>query len=295
MPKSDKQNTDWNKVFWRKFTEEIKLADGEKKKVNIKQMKIGDFLQLNSISLKTKLKNLNLDKTNPKEFSMKIGDTGEKAFQRGLIRGNKTINLNVQRLKKPISIEVWDLEVPVAPGGAGRRPSTDLICGNKVDKSDVFLVELKFAKGKNRGDSPIWALIEGLNYCLMVDFHRKFLQKYNVKHNHDLVKKGNYWNNLAHKKSIPNLVVAANRQYWINWMRIDEDGMLEFFEIVSNVRKSIFPSKIFISIFNDQNFEAQKNSKKTYEPSIEEHHRDWNCVETREDLQNILGLEIKNP
>ena len=185
--------------------------------------------------------------TKPKEPSFHISDTGEKAYQRAILLSEKT-KLNT------LGEVIWnDIELPVVFNKNPRRPSVDLI--GTLDNNKSVLCELKF----NSSQSPIYAAIELLIYYYLIKDNYEELDKQEVFHKNEHVKRFN-WSNFNHD---PILIVVANEDYWNRWEKRYEKQKID----VKSWRNSL---PLIIRFFSSTNFpfKEQRGDKVKYTPSV---------------------------
>ncbi|MDP2947070.1 MAG: hypothetical protein Q8N88_03060 [Nanoarchaeota archaeon] len=109
-----------------------------------------------------KFKNMLLDSSNygdnhhtdPKTMSFEISSTGENAYQRAILKSEKTL-LDFKNNDGFETVQWIDGELPIVFNKNPRRPSIDLI--GSLDGIPT-LCELKFAKSTN-SDSPVYAVL----------------------------------------------------------------------------------------------------------------------------------------
>lgn len=225
----------------------IKIID-EAAKENNKVLKFKDML----------LDNSNFGDnyhTNPDKISFEISSTGETAYQRAILKSEKTL-LKFKKGNSFETIQWMDGELPIVLNENPRRPSIDLI--GSLDGIPT-ICELKFANSTN-SDSPVYATIELLTYYCFIQFNADFLDKYNVFHKN---LKPFKWNVIT-KNGFPRLIVCANKSYWDAWLpKFDK----------STLRNQVFEWGMLldtnINLFqsNDFDFKLQKGEG-GYTPTI---------------------------
>ncbi len=196
------------------------------------------------------------------KVSFEIKDIGEKAYQRAIFQGNKTI-YNEE------TIEWIDLEFPVEPPSKGkaRRKCIDLI--GRSENYYVF-AELK----KEKGDSPLYAISELIDYIYILDRSINISKNDNNEclHFHEsanLPKKNTikFFKDFSLEKSI--LIIAGNIDYWNDYSKD------------SNSRKCLIECKDFLNVeknlnihyasYPNEDFKKQKerSSNDKYKPILE--------------------------
>lgn len=190
-------------------------------------------------------------KTNdPKKFSVVISDTGERAFQRGIILGKQSV-LNGQDV-------TWlDIELPVDISGQVRGHCMDLI-GIDSDGNYV-LCELKFGNSK---DSPEDAAKQLCEYMKLIKANYKFLGD---SYHHDNGKPIN-WEKVANCHT--RLVIAANNGYWERYLEPRRKGI-----VCDTMGMECYSVDI-----KDDTFVNQKLNKETYTPIMPEEGLKWNKI-----------------
>ena len=193
--------------------------------------------------------------TNPKAISFEINSTGETAYQRGILKSEKTL-LKFNKDNRFETVHWMDGELPIVLNKNPRRSSIDLIGSLEGFPT---ICELKFAYSTN-SDSPVYAAIELLTYYCFIQFNADFLDKYNVFHKN---LKPFKWNVIT-KNGISRLLVCANKSYWDAWLTKFDKAKLsnEVFDWGIHLGTNI---QLFQS--DDFNFKSQKGEGK-YTPSI---------------------------
>lgn len=150
-----------------------------------------------------------------------------------------------------IKIKWLDYEIPISfekKGGQrrGRRKCVDLI-GEM--NNNIVLVELKWGRVKNnyKSDSPVYALFEVLHYAIKAFENRESLQAEEVYR-----KNFNYWEKIM--KGFPNIVVAANKDYWNLWKKSykNKKAWDEFKNMTSHIETKL-PKEARINLFEFSN------------------------------------------
>ena len=148
--------------------------------------------------------------TKPGQMSFEIRSTGETAFQRAILKSEKTL-LDFKKKDGFETVHWMDGELPIVLNKNSRRHSIDLI--GSSDRRPV-ICELKFAKKRNY-DSPVYAALELLTYYCFIQFNADSLDKNNVYHRNLSPFK---WNVIT-KNGFPRLIVCANKSYWDAWFK----------------------------------------------------------------------------
>ena len=157
--------------------------------------------------------------TSPKNISFEISSTGETAYQRAILKSQKTF-LNFKRENGFETVEWMDGELPMIFNKNPRRPSIDLV--GSLDGIPT-LCELKFANSRT-SDSPVYAAIELLTYYCFIQFNADILDKYEVFHKNLTPFK---WRVFS-KNGFPRLIVCANKSYWDAWFaRYDKATLIK--------------------------------------------------------------------
>jgi hypothetical protein len=146
--------------------------------------------------------------TNPKSISFEISSTGETAYQRAILKSEKTL-LNFKRENGFETVQWMDGELPIVLNKNPRRNSVDLV--GSLDDIPT-LCELKFGTSRN-SDSPLYAAIELLTYYCFIQFNADILDKYEVFHKN---LKPFKWSVFA-TNGFPRLIICANKSYWDAW------------------------------------------------------------------------------
>ena len=165
-----------------------------------------------------KFKNMLLDESNygdnyhtsPKTISFEIRSTGETAFQRAILKSEKTL-LDFKKNNGIETVHWMDGELPIVLNKNSRRHSIDLIGSSE---GIPVICELKFASTRN-SDSPVYAALELLTYNCFIQFNADILDKHNVYHKNVRPFKWNVITNNA----FPRLIVCANKSYWDAWFK----------------------------------------------------------------------------
>lgn len=218
--------------------------------------------------------------TNPGDVAREIQSTSEAAVQRAFFF-QETTKVGDGRIR-------WlDAEVPVCPGRNARRRAMDLfgywISESMADNNRPVVAELKFSTAKSPGaGSPPFALFEALAYGASLFVNRR----------------SNDGNLKGHGQSLdvsvfPDLVVAANRAYWVSWReKLSEDISLLFdlsreLESILSESFKAKPPKIFWAWFADIDFEQQKGDSERYTPVVPADCKGWGILESEQDQQQL--------
>ncbi len=224
---------------------------------NAKQLERGKGID----TLKQIVENYNKKEhpTKPGNFSLVISDTGEKAYQRAILAGKTQLD--------SLGEIVWnDIELPVVFNKSSKRRCVDLL-GILNNKTSV-LCELKFASNTYPSNSPIFAAIELLIYYYLIKDNSENLDKEEVFHKNEHVKRFK-WSDFNRNSM---LIVAANQTYWTCWKKQFEGRKNEI---------ESWHSKLTLEIrffsFDNFDFKKQKGDQSKYLPSISD-KREWTEV-----------------
>jgi hypothetical protein len=155
--------------------------------------------------------------TKPGPMSFEIRSTGETAFQRAILKSEKTL-LDFKKNNDFETVHWMDGELPIVLNKNPRRHSIDLI---GLSEGIPVICELKFAKTRN-SDSPVYAALELLTYYCFIQFNADSLDKHNVYHRNLSPFK---WNVITNN-GFPRLFVCANKSYWDAWFKKYEKTQL---------------------------------------------------------------------
>ena len=141
----------------------------------------------------------------PDEFSTRIKDICEKAFQRAIFI-SKTSDVG------SAAITWLDMELPVNESGSARDNCLDLL---GVDATGRYvLCELKFARKSKGHGSPSDANKQIRDYYRFLTEHIGTIK--NELHTNARAKS---IDEEAFKSQMPRLIVAANEKYWHVWRK----------------------------------------------------------------------------
>lgn len=232
-------------TMWNKLSDKIKTWNEELTKAkNVKQS--CEFIK----NYKEKFeKNLELKINRPKDFDTKPKDfkepqkPSEKRYQ-WVIRNKQKVTCD-----NKTNINWLDYEIPVSFEEQGRRECIDLI--GLMDKR-IALVELKWGNktSKYKSYSPLYALFEVLHYAINAYKNQRCLTKNNVYRKDGTY---NYWKTM---KFFPNIIVAANKDYWVMWEKSYKNQIWkEFKDMVKHIKGKL-PDGACIYLFQFSNEEA---------------------------------------
>lgn len=184
--------------------------------------------------------------TKPGKFSLRISDTGEKAYQRAIFSSGITKLHTIGEV-------VWnDLELPVVFNRNSRRVSIDLI--GTLNNNTPILCELKFA---SKQEGPVYAAIELLIYYYLIQDNFEELDKKKVFHENGI----RFQWKAINDNTI--LVVGANKGYWNEWKTHYDERRID----IESWRNSL-PQKVRYFSFYDFDFKGQKGTYVKYTPSV---------------------------
>jgi len=187
-----------------------------------------------------------------------IKSTGEKAFQRAIINGKKTL-LDNQR-SSGVETVIWlDIELPVTLSASPRRICLDLL--GSLDGIPV-LCELKYLES-SPSNHPVYGVVELLIYYYFIHCNYQKLDKYGVHHH--LILKDFKWEVIVNN-GFPQLLLVANKAYWDYWFkRIDKNELVkQIFDL-----GMMLDTNIHLFEAPNEDFILQKGDKPSFKPKVQ--------------------------
>lgn len=231
--------------FKKRLIEIIENASTQDK--NKRVIKFKDVLLDNS--------NYGKHPTKPRQMSFEIDSTTETAYQRAILKSEKT-SLNYKIDNNLKTVQWLDGELPIVCNKNPRRRSIDLI--GSIGGILTFC-ELKFNKSK---DSPVYAVVELLTNYYFIQLNADILDIYKVFHKNKNLKHFK-WNDITNN-GLPRLIVCANKSYWDTWWTKYDKA-----ELINQVYKWGMHLGTNIDLFQSEDFDfkIQKGEGK-YTPTI---------------------------
>ncbi len=207
--------------------------------------------------------------------SFDIRDTGEKAYQRAIFQGDKTVY-------KEETIKWIDLEFPIEPSSTGkaRRKCIDLI--GKSENYYVF-AELK----KEKGDPPLYAINELIDYIYILDRSLNISQKDDNEclHFHESANISDkntikFFKDFSLEKSL--LIIAGNMDYWKDYLK--DDNSKRCLRECKNYLKVEQNLNIYYASYPNEYFKKQKerSGNDKYKPILENgSNNNWKNISLR--------------